>query len=1259
MGEVYRAFDERLDREVALKLLPAGTLADESARKRFRKEAVLLAKLNHPNIETVHDFDTENGIDFLVMELIPGKPLTELLSIGPLAERDVLRLAMQLTIGLSAAHARGIIHRDLKPGNLMVGPDGHLKILDFGLAQLLHPIEGTESTASITESPSLAGTLPYMAPERLQNEPADERSDIYSAGALLYEMMTEHRPFPETYGPSLIDAILHHAVVPPRQVNPRISQKLEEIVVKALDRDPERRYQSAVELRVDLERLLAPSEAVKLAAPVDRSEAPALEVAHVLFMDIVGYSKLSMDVQQRALRQLQKVVRGTADFSRAQGNDELIRLPTGDGMALVFFGDPEAPVRCALEVSRALRDQPDVRLRMGIHTGPVYRLADINANRNVAGGGINLAQRVMDCGDAGHILVSKSVADILSQFSNWRGSLHDLGDAEVKHGVRVHIYNVFTADAGNPAAPSKLYLSAALKRTKAARWAPLIATTILAASVVLVHSYIALRKHRVAEQAVPTVPGVTPAHLRPSVAVLGFKNLSERSDQRYLSTALSEMTTSELAAGGELRAIPGESVSEMKIDLALPEADSYGAKTLHRIRQNIGCDDVVVGAYMAMGDGRVRVDMNLENATTGELLDSVTEDGDEEKIDDLVSRAGSALRAKLGVGEVSTAEASDVKATLPSVPEAAQLYSEGLAKMRSFDYVAARDSLLKAVAAQPSFPLSHYALAGTWQTLGYDTRARDEAAKAFDLSGRLGTEDRLRVEERYRRTRNEWNKAMDISNTLFESHRDNLEYGLNLADVQTHAGKLQDALATLATLSELPAPVGEDPRISLAEVSTALAAGDFEHARALAAKSEDVARAQGAPWVTAEAELAECIALERLGNEEQAISSCQAGQKAYEKVGDQDGAAAAILAKANVMSEQGQFSAAQITLEEALSKFRHVGDQRGSASASASLAVIAGRRGHFRSAAEMFERALANFREVGDSGSVCLTLTNVGAALSGTGDLAGAEASARDAIAICRNIGDEDDLATAFQVLGEVRYAKGDLNSSMNLWDQAQEILHKTGGKDGLCELYTDEGEALLNRGDAAGAKAKYEQALSIGSEIASRSEIAKSQGVLAELAIEEGQAATAERLASQGIAEFHREGDSDEELRIRALLAQALLIDGNAVKAQREILGARVLSSETDDFSTLCDFRLTTASAQAALGNLEGASVTLEAVLQESTKAGFVPCQFKARLALGETEIKLGHADAGRTLLAKLEQDATAKGFMLIARKAQTAAKN
>jgi serine/threonine-protein kinase len=259
MGVVFRAHDEQLQRDVAVKILPIGVFADDATRKQFRKEALAVGKLNHPNIAMAFDFGEENGVDYLVTEYIPGLNLDEMLAQQPLPQKIVLELGIQLTSGLEAAHRENVIHRDLKPGNLRVNPDGQLKILDFGLAKLVEPIEVAE-TANLNTSLSLSGTVPYMAPELLRAESADARSDIWAAGAVLYELATGKRAFPDRQPSLLIDAILHYDPVRPCLLNPEVSAALEAVILKALDREPDLRYQSAKELRADLARILAGDE---------------------------------------------------------------------------------------------------------------------------------------------------------------------------------------------------------------------------------------------------------------------------------------------------------------------------------------------------------------------------------------------------------------------------------------------------------------------------------------------------------------------------------------------------------------------------------------------------------------------------------------------------------------------------------------------------------------------------------------------------------------------------------------------------------------------------------------------------------------------------------------------------------------------------------------------------------------------------------------------------------------------------------------
>ncbi len=261
MGIVYRAHDDKLDRNVALKALPLGVLADEGTRNRFRDEALTLSKLSHPNIATIHDFDSHEGIDFLVMEYVTGLSLSERLASGPLPEKEIVALGEQIAKALEDAHEIGIIHRDLKPRNVMVTPKGQVKLLDFGLAKLLMPSDPIEVTKSLTRVEAVAGTLPYIAPEQLRGEAADFRTDVYALGCVLYEMATGGPPLKEKSSALLISAILNQQPPRPVSVNRSISPALESLILKALEKEPDRRYQAVRELRVDLSRLSSPAAA--------------------------------------------------------------------------------------------------------------------------------------------------------------------------------------------------------------------------------------------------------------------------------------------------------------------------------------------------------------------------------------------------------------------------------------------------------------------------------------------------------------------------------------------------------------------------------------------------------------------------------------------------------------------------------------------------------------------------------------------------------------------------------------------------------------------------------------------------------------------------------------------------------------------------------------------------------------------------------------------------------------------------------------
>src|SRR5438874_9312708 len=304
----------------------------------------------------------------------------------------------------------------------------------------------------------------------------------------------------------------------------------------------------------------------------DRSVEPKsdleLEIAHVLLIDVVDYSKLLVDDEIELLQDLNQIVRTTECCRTAEANGKLIRVQTGDGMALLFFRSPEEPVRCALEISKALQDHPHIQVRMGVHSGPVNRVKDVNDKTNFAGAGINVAQRVLDCGDAGHILLSAHIAEDLAQYRHWQSYLHNLGECEVKHGLRLHLFNLYKDDLGNPQVPEKLRRrrrwkqeSAAVRPVSALRWPKLVLTAaLLASTIALVISSLIFFHRATAPKITPAGPEATVSHVaapipEKSIAVLPFENLSDEKENAYFADGVQDEILTNLARVADLKVI--------------------------------------------------------------------------------------------------------------------------------------------------------------------------------------------------------------------------------------------------------------------------------------------------------------------------------------------------------------------------------------------------------------------------------------------------------------------------------------------------------------------------------------------------------------------------------------------------------------------------------------------------------------------------------------------------------------------------------
>jgi eukaryotic-like serine/threonine-protein kinase len=1053
MGVVYRAHDEQLERDVAIKILPTGSLADEGARKRFRKEALALAKLNHPNIATVYEFGSEDGTDFLVTEYIAGATLDDKLSSGPLPADEVVRLGIQLTDGLAAAHERGIVHRDVKPANLRLTSDGRLKILDFGLSQLMPHVSET-LTAMETASNEISGTFPYMAPEELQGKKSDASGDIWSAGVVLYEMATGKRPFPQTNPSLLIKAILNESPELPSEVNPEIPEKLDRVILKALAKDPKVRYRSA------------------------------------------------------------------SEFERDLGKPLIAQSPTAR--------------------------------------------------------------------------------------SRW---------SKKKTGVVVGIAAVVLVSAA--------------------------AATFL----------VSRRRH---------IPLLSPARTRHrTVAVLGFKNLSGDTTKAWLSTALSEMLNTELSEGGQLRTVSGESVAQMKLNLALPDAESFSPKTLGRIRRNLGSDDVVVGSYVALGSGDLRLDVLLQDTKTGETVATVSEEGSESRIDDVIGKAGAELRGQLGAAPLSEAQSAQVRTSLPDNVETVRLYSEGLQDIRLFNFLAAQKVLEKAASLNPDFAPAHSALAAAWSSLGYDEKAKQQAQKALDLSSTASSEERMQIVGRSHELLKQWPEAVENYRALWGFYPDSVDAGLSLARVEMSAGMIKEAEETLAQLRTLTASEEDAARIDLLDATIGEAQGDFKREQSMAEQSMTQAQSIGANLLVARTLVLQCDAWERMGHPEKADELCNQAKDLFDLSGNRGAAAVALQMQGDGLFDKGDYRGARKRYETALDVFSEIGAQRGIRDSNERIGNVLYNEGKPLESETHYNKSLQYDQGVHDLDALASDYGNIANDLDDLSDLNGELKMQQQSLAAFNEVKNHRGAAETLNNLGNLSVEMGNLRDAKKYYDQALALATQISYRMAEPQPMTGLGEVMQAQGDLDGANKQYGQALALAEseKIEDFARFIRLSMALA--ALDEGKFPEAQTLARQVLDSLDKAGgDSGTVGAAWAILSRSLAREGKLTEARAAADKALASSRQAVGQAAHFEPNLADALVNAKMGKVAEARQQLESTLSKAQKYGYRSYEYELRLALCEIEMQ-SDAAAARADLAKLETDARSIGFLLIATKAHNLAQS
>jgi eukaryotic-like serine/threonine-protein kinase len=700
---------------------------------------------------------------------------------------------------------------------------------------------------------------------------------------------------------------------------------------------------------------------------------------------------------------------------------------------------------------------------------------------------------------------------------------------------------------------------------------------------------------------------------RRTVAVLGFKNASGRADAAWLSTALGEMLTNELGAGEGVRVIAPDTVARVKMEMAFSDGDAVTSVTLRRLRDRLGADLVADGSYLVLGSkdaARVRVDLRLQETNAGETVASASDQAPESQLFELVSRAGDKLRVGIGAEKLPEREATLVRASLPSNPEAARLYAEGLAELRRFESLAARDHLQKAAALEPQHPFVHSALSAAWSTLGYDANAQAEAKRAFDLSSHLSPPlaraDRLTIEARYRETLPNWDEAIRIYRALYSFFPDDLQYGLRLANAELQAGHGRDALATLAELRKLPPPDGSDPSIDLAEAMADETLSEFKHEKEASERAIAKAEKLGARFIVERARITGGAAQWGVGDAKGALASYEDSKRIALAAGDRDMVARALQMIANTHAMQQQ-PAAQPEFEESLRIYREIGDRRGEAGTLGGMATMVSDADP-AAACKLYEQALAIDRLVGDKRRIAVELNNLAVSYEQLGRIDDAGKRFAEAAAVFHEAGYESAAGSAMGNQAANMLNHGDVDGARDTALAAVQKSRATESQPDIAWATSVLATVLRESDDRDGASRRIEQAIAIAKKLAQGGDVAAYAVLQARLALDAGHPADAERIA-RAAADTAKAAESPlNEAFAWAAAADALVAAGRLEEAKAAIARARAAQPKSGvDPDHVVALASAEANVLAAAGDRAAAIEILRAAVAKAKAAGYV----------------------------------------------------
>ena len=733
------------------------------------------------------------------------------------------------------------------------------------------------------------------------------------------------------------------------------------------------------------------------------------------------------------------------------------------------------------------------------------------------------------------------------------------------------------------------------------------------------------------------------SYRRPSIAVLGFKNLSGSTEVAWLAPAMAEMLTTELSAGGKVRVVTGENVARVRQSLSLPYTDSLDPGSLERLSQLLSADRVVVGSYLALevdGGRRVRLDLRVLQLPSGTPVGSMTEIGTEAELFDLVARSGSRLRRILGLAEPSPEQVRAVQAMHPATPDAARLYAEGLARLRFWDFPAARGHLEQAAKADPSSAAIHEALSQTWAELGYDARAVEEARLALELSGPLSREERLAIEARLYEVSRQWSRAAEIYRSLWTFFPDDLDYGLQLATCLGYAGRSKEALQAIVALRRLPAPQGNDSRLDLAEARVAVRLSDSATTRRAAEAAIGKGRVSGESLVVAHALLLRGAALLLEGNAQASLPSFKEAREINDRTGNQWGVAMALAYTGLALHRLGDLGGAEKVYLESLGIAQNLGSASGIAAQNGNLGRLYLDRGELGRALGFLEKSRTQFSEIEDPLLKARVLYPIGTILSTRGDLDSATERFQEVVEISRRIGSRLDEARALTELGTVLARRGRLEEARRHADNAVQLVSEERHPSYAAKALAASADVHARLGALDLARQRFDRALVLERKVGDRIGIARVLGARARLALREGDLARARRGAEEELRLARETGARAAETEALRTLGGVDLAAGDLERARGALsLALRTGTAAGEELETAA-VRLEMARLDLAAERPGDALRTARQVVDWAGPRGAVGLQTEGLAVLSEALLRQGDLAGAR----KAAEDARAK---------------